>query len=262
MAKKGGNNNLIYVDEGKDIYQEGDPSEGVYLLRQGTVQLLKRVQDDQVPLSKLEAGAIFGEMGVVLKRKRSITARAATNVTLLKVDRQTFLKTMSNANTMAVPLVTTLCRRLDQANKDVAELQPYGEGVPRSQVRRLRVEMKYASLQRQAGIGQATVKSLPFTVGCGPNANAAEVGSNALTLPPQPDVGAGLQPLAQRHFCIDSLDGHLVVMDLFTRSGTIVNDVQLTRYNHAGTAGLIFGHNTVVAGTANSPYQFVVSVER
>lgn len=260
MARQGDSVNEVAA--GTTIYREGEPAETVYLLRAGTVSLHQAVPDGEVELARLEKGAIFGEMAVLLRRNRSVTARAAEACTLLKVDGRTFLKTLGRANSMAVPLLTALARRLDQANHDVAVLRPYGEGAPRQQVRRITVTIKFTSLQREAGVGEVVVPALPFVVGRCRSDEKPGATRDGLKLPAKPDVPADLQPLAERHFVIDSLDGQLVIMDLYTPQGTVANEVALSRYRHAGTCGLRFGNNPVIAGNASSPYQVGIFVER
>jgi CRP-like cAMP-binding protein len=86
---------------GDIIFAKGDASDGAYVLIRGQVA----AGDSSTSGSKLqrisEAGAVLGELGLVLSRPRRASMRAATDVELLFVPRSAFAKLMKQYPIMA-----------------------------------------------------------------------------------------------------------------------------------------------------------------
>lgn len=66
---------------GRYYFREGDPAESMYLLESGSVDVLHREADAEVPLCQLGPGACFGEMGMIDLAPRSASVRALENCT-------------------------------------------------------------------------------------------------------------------------------------------------------------------------------------
>ena len=67
--------------------------------------------------------------------------------------------------------------------------------------------------------------------------------------------------LSRKHFVIDTFDGELVVRDSASYHGTTVNDQRIGRAQGINMAPLRIGENSIVAGSASSPYCFTLSIE-
>lgn len=76
----------IKLDDAQVLFREGDPSDAVYLLREGRLEILVHFgQHDQTQLSVEGPGAIIGEIGLLCRVQRTACARADGNTTLLKL---------------------------------------------------------------------------------------------------------------------------------------------------------------------------------
>lgn len=71
--------NIRIYSQGGVIIREGDQEQALYLLRAGTVEVFKGSGASREPMSKIEAGNIFGEMSMINDEPRSATVTAATN---------------------------------------------------------------------------------------------------------------------------------------------------------------------------------------
>src|SRR5205085_2829223 len=71
------------VEEGRVLVREGDFSQDLTIIDEGTAS----VEQDGQQLTKLEAGAMFGEMGLLRKEQRNATVRAATDMRLLHLTK-------------------------------------------------------------------------------------------------------------------------------------------------------------------------------
>ncbi len=73
----------VELPAGTTIFEQGDPSDVVYVIESGAVTILRVLADGgEQPLADLGPGQYFGELGPLLGYPRSASARAATDVTL------------------------------------------------------------------------------------------------------------------------------------------------------------------------------------
>ena len=70
----------LVLEPGQMVFEQGDPSDLVYVIEQGEVEIV-RVRDDgaEERLASLGAGRYFGELGPLFGLRRSATARAVTH---------------------------------------------------------------------------------------------------------------------------------------------------------------------------------------
>jgi CRP-like cAMP-binding protein len=78
--------NYKTVNKGEVIFDQGAPGDVMYLIKSGTVSLLK----GETLLETVEANGIFGEMALVDSEPRSARAVAASDCQLIPVDPKWF----------------------------------------------------------------------------------------------------------------------------------------------------------------------------
>ena len=66
--------------EGQVLFREGDPSDSVFRVLSGAVEVFREIDGEPILLGTVGAGQFIGEMGVVENRSRSATVRAASEV--------------------------------------------------------------------------------------------------------------------------------------------------------------------------------------
>ena len=69
------------------IYAEGDPSDGIHLVRSGSVMLSRKVGGRDVVIRYVPAGNYYSVPGVLLDTPRTFTARAAVNTEVIVLDK-------------------------------------------------------------------------------------------------------------------------------------------------------------------------------
>ena len=70
-----------HYQRGQLIFQEGDPSEGVYLIQSGRVEISKAVQEGRRrTLVVFRDGNFFGDISALEKRAHNATAKALSDV--------------------------------------------------------------------------------------------------------------------------------------------------------------------------------------
>jgi CRP-like cAMP-binding protein len=83
------------VAEGTQIIQEGAPGLGLFVILAGEVAVTKRQseaggEETEVPLARLRAGEMFGEMSLINHQPTSASVRAASRSTILFLGRDYF----------------------------------------------------------------------------------------------------------------------------------------------------------------------------
>jgi EAL domain-containing protein (putative c-di-GMP-specific phosphodiesterase class I)/CRP-like cAMP-binding protein len=102
------------VDILKDqiVFNEGDPGDCAYIIEKGRILIYITKDKEDIPLSILGEGEIFGEMSLIDNQNRSATAKAMENVRLSIVTKQQLLERVSAADSVVKLLMRVLLKRL------------------------------------------------------------------------------------------------------------------------------------------------------
>jgi CRP/FNR family transcriptional regulator, cyclic AMP receptor protein len=118
--------------KGEVLFREGDPGEEMFFIRTGAILVSKKVSGrvEQI-LSRLEPGAIFGEMSVFGDEpKRTATIQADVETHLLALDRVSVNEFIDanprDAARFFQEMVRVLIRRLVQSSDLVREVTRWG----------------------------------------------------------------------------------------------------------------------------------------
>ncbi len=98
--------------DGDIIFQEGEISSEMYVIRTGSVEITKNTGGRAMRLAVLERGAFFGEMSLLEGLPRSATARAIGGVSLLVLRPGSLLLQIRRDPTFAFELLQQLSRRV------------------------------------------------------------------------------------------------------------------------------------------------------
>jgi CRP-like cAMP-binding protein len=114
---------------GDVVYRQGEPADGMYLLHDGEVELLRGSDGDERSLVRLAAGAFFGETALLGRGPRASSARMTADGSLFTLERTSLLARIHEDPSMAFRLVEHLARRLGELE---AELVATAGGGPQS----------------------------------------------------------------------------------------------------------------------------------
>jgi CRP-like cAMP-binding protein/Zn-dependent protease len=83
---------LRTFSSGQPVFRQGDEADAFYVVRRGAVQVVDEdpVSGNQRVITTLDRGKSFGELALATEARRSATVRAAGEVELFEVDRNTF----------------------------------------------------------------------------------------------------------------------------------------------------------------------------
>ena len=255
-------------DTGQSLFRQGDPSDFAVLILSGSADVLREAGDDAIVLGQVHAGEFVGEMGVLEGQPRSATVRAASPVEAELIERQAFLDRVSSDPDLARKLLVRMSARLRDVDAILADLYA-AQGSEETTHRQL-VEVPppleaapwavlapaTATARSLMGADPVPIVHLPFTVGRHP-------GGRELPSAIAPDL-AIREPaphrLSRAHFSLIVRDGEVLVRDLNSWLGTIVNDRPLGRSFPRDSAPLHKGENTLVAGGKGSPFVFTLTL--
>lgn len=99
------------LDRGEMLMQQGDPSDGAWILRDGQVEIFSRVPGGgENQLGLMGPGEVIGDLGLLLAAPRAASVRCATPVDALFLDRDWFFAWQAQAHAIAPKLMRALAR--------------------------------------------------------------------------------------------------------------------------------------------------------
>ncbi len=111
------------VSAGKPLITEGDEGADIFIVRQGSMIVEKKVGGKQVFLSYLPAGSYVGEMALIGNTRRSATVKAAVKSEVIKLDGAAFKTLLERKPQLLARIETDMASRQDlnafvEAKKD------------------------------------------------------------------------------------------------------------------------------------------------
>ena len=108
--------------EGDILYKEGDRSDNIYLVVMGSVEILKTISNKTEVVGTANPGDFIGEIASLIDRARSTTARIKEDGTRIKpLEKENFLRLISNEPATAYSLLTRLCERLHASSRRASD---------------------------------------------------------------------------------------------------------------------------------------------
>jgi CRP-like cAMP-binding protein len=107
---------------GETIFREGDLGTEMYIILDGTVDIVKHIKSETHLLSRLDKGDFFGEMGVLESAPRSADAIASTDVKLLAINGSRFDEMIRKTPEIAIRIIRKYAKRLRDANQLLEKL--------------------------------------------------------------------------------------------------------------------------------------------
>lgn len=117
---------------GAELFREGDPGDGLFLVVSGEIDVVKRGPSGERSLAKLGPRSVLGEMALITSEPRSATCRAVGETVVLRLPAARFRALRdggsSPAYKIAAGIAEVLARRLAAMNTKVLEFTEKMEG--------------------------------------------------------------------------------------------------------------------------------------
>ena len=118
-----------FLDQGDVLYSPRDSTERLFILRKGRVQVYEVDRGgDEITLSMVEDGNVFGEMALTGQSLEGLYVRALTPSTVVSLRREELEKLIMNKPEVGLRLVRELAERLHASEARYADI--IGKDVP------------------------------------------------------------------------------------------------------------------------------------
>lgn len=238
------------------IFRTGDPSDFAYLIQTGQVEILKDFPENTIKLATLNVGDIFGEMGLIDERPRSLTARAVGETRLLTVTHDDFADLLQNDPSAAIKYLKMFFERLRAMNMRVASGKNLSVEKPLHKDFEVTLFPLTPIAENFVSPKGFLIKSNIFRVGRKSERNEDPLDVNDLILHDAPPYN-----ISRNHFSIEKDSKGVYVHDRGSYVGTIVNNKSIGGHHHEAVIQLQEGENEIIAGTHISPFRFRVTLK-
>jgi hypothetical protein len=213
---------LVSHPMGDIIFSEGEIGNEMYIVQSGTVELIKTIGKETRVLATLEKGDFFGEMSVLEDLPRTASARAKTDVELVRINGATFDSMLKGNTEIAVRMMRKLSRRL----RDVTSMLE--EAVGRQVEEEEKPAVRRPPPQRERDVCRLVASDPPMEFFLNREGDTL-VGRSDPVTGITPDID--LTPLdsqrstSRRHAKLYQMGGHFYVMEeIGVMNGTFVNE--------------------------------------
>lgn len=100
------------IAAGKDLFREGDPGDGLYLVVTGEIDVVKRGAAGEHSLAHLGAGGVLGEMSLITTDARSATGRAIVQTNVLRLPARAFRALLDAGSIAALKVAAAIAEVL------------------------------------------------------------------------------------------------------------------------------------------------------
>ena len=113
---------------GEYIFREGESAAYAYVIKSGTVEIIKHSTAGEQVLAELAAPTIFGEMALIDGNPRSAGARANADTVVTEVTAEAFVKYLKQNPEAGVRIMKNISNNLRTSNQLVAKYERAGAG--------------------------------------------------------------------------------------------------------------------------------------
>jgi CRP/FNR family cyclic AMP-dependent transcriptional regulator len=250
----------VRFNPGEVIIQEDSFGDSAYILKQGTVEVRKKATGGEIVLATIEASDIFGELGLVEDKPRSATIIAKTSIVADEITRADFIGLLEDKQSFIIPILRAFFERLRQTNNLVVQLE---NKIATSDIAAqpgttptVRFRGITREAQNQLNDKEVNIKKFPFKIGRKSSHTFDEIfADNDLYIEDEIPYN-----VSKNHLSINFQGNQYYVLDRGSSIGTIVNGTSIGGKISNYKVTLKKGENTLIIGSENSPYQFIVTV--
>jgi CRP-like cAMP-binding protein len=112
----------VYND-GDVIVRQGEPGDCMYEILEGSVEVLREKNGQEVCLAVLSKGDFFGEMAIFEREVRSATVRAMGEVRAITIDKRTLMRRISEDPSLAFRIVEKMANRIREMDVEIERLK-------------------------------------------------------------------------------------------------------------------------------------------
>lgn len=109
----------VELATGELLFQEGEVADAMYVILRGGIEIFQYLADgNELSLAQLGEGDVFGEIAVIDGQPRSASARTRSTTELFALDREVFLKLLSQTPPLLYQVLGGLAEKVRIANQE------------------------------------------------------------------------------------------------------------------------------------------------
>ena len=116
-----------YVHEGVALFKQGEAADSAYVVQEGSFDLAAQGVGAPRP-TVVGVGALVGELALVTETKRSMTATARVPSTVIRINRQLFVKMLEGYPDAARRLRESIAGRLNESARELTRVRTVLDG--------------------------------------------------------------------------------------------------------------------------------------
>ncbi len=158
--------------KGEIVYREGDPSDAVYVVVSGRVELFREDPEGAVVIGRVGPIEMFGETDILSDGPRETGARALQRTVIKRVPREEFMVWVQNEPNAGLRVLGLLVERLRAADAIISRSRDGGDvfgpavgGLGQGLVEVVKTWFRNRKRRWTAGEGGAADGVQPFTIG-------------------------------------------------------------------------------------------------
>nr|WP_231710347.1 Crp/Fnr family transcriptional regulator [Roseibium limicola] len=106
--------------EGERLCTQGEEGDSAFIILQGSADVLVQTPDGERKVADVKENSIVGEIAILCDVPRTATLIAASNMDVLTVSKDDFLKLLKEFPDISLEVMRTLALRLERTTRDLA----------------------------------------------------------------------------------------------------------------------------------------------
>jgi CRP-like cAMP-binding protein len=108
--------------DGEAIIRQGDTGDAMYVIQEGHVEVVVKLNGIETVLAIRNQGDFFGEMAIFNREIRMATVRALGDVRVLSVDKRNLMRRIHEDPSLAFRIILALSQRIRELSDEVVRL--------------------------------------------------------------------------------------------------------------------------------------------
>lgn len=109
----------LNFDKGQSLMRQGEMGDAAYLILSGEADVLTDTVDGLVKVASIGRNGFVGEMAILRDQPRTATVTAATEVSTLRITKESFFQLIEDSPKIAIELMRILAQRLESTTMDL-----------------------------------------------------------------------------------------------------------------------------------------------
>lgn len=109
----------LHFDKGQSLMRQGEMGDAAYLILSGEADVLTDAGDGLVKVASVGRNGFVGEMAILRDQPRTATVTAATEVSTLRITKESFFQLIEDSPKIAIELMRILAQRLESTTMDL-----------------------------------------------------------------------------------------------------------------------------------------------